>query len=61
MPEHVGEGEFRRQRQRKVSRRPCVNIDPQVVALFLSVSASLSPSFPLSRRLFARLYVTETI
>jgi len=42
MPEHVGGDEFRRQRRRKVSRRPCVNIDPQIVALFSSVSASLS-------------------
>lgn len=48
VPQHVEGGEFRHQRRRKVSRRPCVNIDPQVVALFLTISASsLFPSLCL--------------
>lgn len=51
--ECIGEGEFRRQRRRKVSRRPCVNIDPQPATLFLSAFTSLLLSCTLSRRLFA--------
>jgi len=60
--EHVREGEFRRQRRRKASRRACVNIDPRVFALFPSVSASLCGSLsPSSSARAGSLHVTEAI
>lgn len=57
------EGEFRHQHRHKVSQRLCVNIDPQVVVLFLSIPVvSLLRFLSVSRRLFAvRAYMLQKL